>query len=84
MSLTMAACAGSGMAVAVLMNAKMAIVELERFSFDRRKLEFIYAFTLHFEMAVVPRVFKEMNVHAAGESAYEVERALSLPRALRC
>ncbi|WP_245304701.1 hypothetical protein [Rhizobium multihospitium] len=49
-SLTMAACADSGAAVAVLMNAKMAIVEFERFNFDRGKSEFIYAFTLHFQM----------------------------------
>jgi hypothetical protein len=70
--------------MAVLMNAKMAIVEFERFNFDRGKSEFIYAFTLHFQMELFRGFFREMNIHAVGESAFDVERALSLLRALRC
>ena len=80
----MAACADSGAAVAVLMNAKMAIVEFDRLNFDRRKSEFIYAFTLHFQMELFRGLSKEMNIDAVGESACDVERALSLLRALRC
>jgi len=84
MSLTMAACADSGAAMAVLMNAKMAIVEFERFNFDRRKSEFIYAFTLHFQMELFRGLFRRDEYPCGRRICRDIEKALSLLRALRC